>query len=327
MKQAKALLLLILLTAFGLATRAEAPAGSPVALHGALSVRGTHIVDSHGRVVQLAGVSFGWHNYWQRFYNSGSISRLASDWKAEVVRAAIGLDLDSLCFDRRPERGYRAVDSLVRAAEREGLYVLIDFHSHKNNLPLAQQFFDRVAKQYGHLPNVIFEIWNEPTEVAWQEIKDYAEQLIPTIRRHAPKSIIVVPTPRWDQDVDIAARSPLDARKYGPIAYALHFYAATHKDYFREKAEKAIQAGLPLMITECAAMEHTGDGVIDPASWQAWMDFANRHQLSYLGYSLSDKVETCSMLTPGAPSDGSLWTEKHIKPWALMLRHNLQTRK
>lgn len=28
----------------------------------------------------------------------------------------------------------------------------------------------------------MYEIWNEPTEVEWKEIKDYAEEVIPVIR-------------------------------------------------------------------------------------------------------------------------------------------------
>lgn len=66
-------------------------------------------------------------------------------------------------------------------------------------------------------------------------------------------------------DVDIAAESPLTEPN---VAYALHFYAGTHKDWHREKAEKAIAAGLPLFISECGSMEATGDGPIDYESWE-----------------------------------------------------------
>ncbi len=144
---------------------------SPVEKHGQLKVDGAKIVDCHGEPVQLRGVSFGWHNMWPRFYNRSSVAEIANDWGADIVRASIGLDLDDETFDKKPEKGYALVDSIVQGAVENGVYVLIDFHSHANNMPLAKEFFANVSKKYGHLPNVLYEIWNEPLEVEWSETK------------------------------------------------------------------------------------------------------------------------------------------------------------
>ncbi len=297
-------------------------AESIVERHGWLRVEGARLVDAHGAPVQLQGASFGWHNYWHRFFNRSSVSVLANDWQAEIVRCSIGLDLDSLCYDRRPDLAYACVDSVVRGAVEQGIYVLVDFHSHDNNLKLAKEFFSTVTKKYGKLPNVLYEIWNEPKEVPWSETKAYAEELIPLIRKNAPRSLIVVPTPRWDQEVDKAADDPIT--QYGNLVYALHFYAATHKDYLREKARYAISKGLPLFISECAAMEHTGDGVIDMPQWDEWMKLADENGITWIAWSVSDKVETCSMLTPGSPSRGADWKEENLKPWGLIVRKYLR---
>lgn len=309
------LLLLSLLTA---ATLLKGQAQTPVAQHGWLSVSGTQLTDQNGKAVALHGPSFGWHNYWHRFFNRSTMHTLTSDWKAQIVRCSIGLDLDSLCYDRQPALAYACVDSVVSAAREQGVYVIIDFHSHKNNLALAKEFFSVVTKKYGQLPNVLFEIWNEPTEVEWSEIKSYALELLPIIRRHAPRSIVLVATPRWDQDVDRAADDPITG--YDNLMYTLHFYAATHKDFFRDKARYAHQKGLPLFISECAAMEHTGDGVIDMPQMYQWLDLASEFNLSWVLWSVSDKVETCSMLRPGTPSRGADWKESDIQPWGLIAR-------
>lgn len=169
-----------------------------------------------------------------------------------------------------------------------------------------------MTKKYGHLPNVLYEIWNEPTEVPWQETKEYSEALIPLIRANAPESVIIVPTPRWDQEVDKAADDPIT--KFDNLMYSLHYYAATHKDHFRDKAKYALSKGLPIFMSECAAMEHTGDGVIDPASWDEWMQLADENGISWICWSLSDKVETCSMLRPAHPptvATGETRTSSH----------------
>ena len=168
-----------------------------------------------------------------------------------------------------------------------------------------------------------YEIWNEPLEVEWAETKAYSEELIPVIRENAPDAIVIVPTPRWDQDVDKAADDPIT--KFDNIVYSLHYYAATHQDYNRDKALYAINKGLPLFFSETGGMVHTGDGVLDMDSWDKWLAIAKENSISWVAWSVSDKVETCSMLQPGTPADGSQWTEEYIKPWGVLVRHYLQT--
>ena len=174
-----------------------------------MSVQGRYMVDSNGERVQLRGVSFGWHNWWHRYFNEAAVTKMAKEWRATVVRCSIGLNLDDNCYDKNPQLAYATVDSMVNAAVKNGIYVIVDFHSHENNLPLAKEFFGVVSKKYGNIPNIIYEIWNEPLEVEWAETKAYSEKLIPVIRENAPDAIVIVPTPRWDQDVDKAADDPI----------------------------------------------------------------------------------------------------------------------
>ncbi len=292
---------------------------TPVGKHGRLKVKGSKVVDEHGDTVQLRGVSFGWHNMWPRFYNRSSVTEIAKGWGADIVRASIGLDLDENTFDKKPEMGYALVDSIVQGAVDNGVYVLVDFHSHANNLPLAKEFFSTVSKKYGQLPNVLFEVWNEPLEVSWDETKSYTEELLPVIRENAPEAIVVVPTPRWGQNVNEAADDPILSDSN--LVYSLHYYAATHTDYLRGQARYAIGKGLPLFMSECASMVHTGDGVIDTASWEEWMDLADENDISWICRSVSDKDETCSMLRPSASSRGEEWTDDDLKPWAVLVKY------
>lgn len=305
-----------------LAVSLGASAGTPVEDHGQLCVRGTQLTDSKGEPVQLRGVSMGWHNMWPRFYNQGTVDRLTRDWGADLVRCSVGVaHLDS-GFDCDSVAAYAVVDSIVQGAVRNGAYVLVDFHSHPNKLADAKRFFTHVAGKYGHLPNVMYEIWNEPTEVPWSECKAYAEALIPVIRALDPDGIIVVPTPRWDQEVDKAADDPI--RGTDNLLYSLHYYAATHTGWLRDKAQYALDKGLPLIMSECASMLHTGDGVVDTKEWDEWMRFADEKGISWAAWSISDKDETCSMLRPSAASDGRDWKDSDLKPWAVLVKHYLK---
>lgn len=305
-----------------LALGLSASAQSPVERHGQLRVEGTQLVDSKGAPVQLRGVSMGWHNMWPRFYNQGTVDRLTGDWGADLVRCSVGVaHLDS-GFDCDSVAAYAVVDSIVQGAVRNGAYVLVDFHSHPNKLADAKRFFTHVAGKYGHLPNIMYEIWNEPTEVPWSECKAYAEELIPVIRALDPDGIVVVPTPRWDQEVDKAADDPITGAP--GLLYSLHYYAATHTGWLRDKAQYALDKGLPLIMSECASMLHTGDGVVDTKEWDEWMRFADEKGISWAAWSISDKDETCSMLRPSAASDGREWCDRDLKPWAVLVKHYLR---
>ena len=188
---------------------------------------------------------------------------------------------------------------------------------------IIKKFFTVITEKYGDTPNILYEIWNEPLDIPWQEIKNYAEEVIPVIRKNAPNAVVIVGTPKWDQDVDIAAEDPVDAPN---LLYSLHYYAGTHKDWNREKAQKALDAGLPLIISECGSMDHTGDGPIDYESWQQWMDFADRNNISVLMWDIADKNETCSMISASASDNGLEWKEEDLKEWAKLARKTVGER-
>ena len=66
-----------------------------VKLHEQLRVKGTRLVDAKDKDVALHGMSFGWHNWWPRFYNADAVHELATKWNCTVIRAAMGIEPDS----------------------------------------------------------------------------------------------------------------------------------------------------------------------------------------------------------------------------------------
>jgi endoglucanase len=292
----------------------------PVKRHGHLQVKGTQLCDEKGKPVVLRGMSFGWHNFWPRFFNEGAVAWLHKDWNASVVRAAMGVE---------PKRGYvqdsafsvDKVKAVIDGAINEGIYVIIDFHSHNIRLKEAKVFFELMSKQYGKYPNVIYEIFNEPVKQSWDEVKEYSQEVIKTIRQNDPDNIILVGSPHWDQDVHIAADSPLEG--FTNIMYTLHFYAATHKQELRDRAEYALKKGLPIFISESAGMEASGNGPINDEEWMKWIDWAEKNKISWVTWSVSDKNETCSVLLPTANSDGN-WKEKDLKESGIKTRELLR---
>jgi endoglucanase len=281
----------------------------PVKSHGKLKVDGVRLVDEHNKPVVLRGVSFGWHTFQPRFYTAGSVKWLAEDWGATVIRAAMGVE---------PRNGYienaqgstEKVKAVVDAAIKQGVYVIIDWHSHNIKLKEAKEFFAEMAKTYGKTPNVIYEIFNEPDQESWADVKVYSTEIIATIRAIDPDNIILIGNTHWDQDVNVAADDPI--KGVSNVMYTLHFYAATHKQQLRDRGDYALKKGLPLFISESAGMEATGDGPLNDEEWKKWINWAEERKISWVTWSVSDKDETCSVLLPTASATGN-WKETDLK--------------
>ncbi|HEX2395080.1 MAG TPA: glycoside hydrolase family 5 protein [Bacteroidales bacterium] len=300
----------------------EDPKDSPVAVNGQLAVSGTQLVNEEGNPVILRGASFGWHNLWPRFYNDKAVDWIVDDWKCNVVRASMGVAIEDNYLEN-PEYALQCVNNVVKGAINKGIYVLIDFHSHKKHTEEAVKFFEIMAQQYRDYPNVIYEIWNEPDYYSWKEVKEYSEQVIDAIRTIDDDNIILVGSPHWDQDIDTVAADPITGRTN--IMYTMHFYAGTHKKWLRDKTDAAIEKGVPIFVSECAGMEASGDGPIDEAEWNQYIDWMESRKISWIAWSISDKNETCSMLIPRASSYGE-WTDDVLKKWGKITRQTIRER-
>ncbi len=281
----------------------------PVVIHGQLHVEGVQLKDKNNDAVVLRGMSFGWHNWWPRFYNADVVKWLREDWDCSVVRAAMGVEPEGAYLDK-PEWSVEKIKAVINGALREGIYVIIDWHCHNIRLEEAKKFFTEMAKAYGKYPNVIYEIFNEPEHQTWQEVKACSLELIKTIRVVDANNVILVGCPHWDQDIDFVADDPITG--FSNIMYTMHFYAATHRQPLRDKCDYALGKKIPIFISESAGMEATGDGPVDDAEWNRWITWAEANKISWLTWSVADKDETCSVVFSSANSNGH-WEEKDLK--------------
>jgi endoglucanase len=310
---------LVALVALAGCASSTPPATGPAApgvvtTHGRLRTAGNRIVGEDGQPVSLAGVSFGW-SQWEaaRFYNAGTVNWLKEDWRAAIVRAPLGIHEEDGYF-QHPARNLARVTRVVDAAIAANIYVIIDWHDHNAHLHEAQAvaFFTDMARRYGHQPHVIYEIYNEPlAKASWpRDVKPYAEKVIAAIRAIDPDNLIVVGTPNFSQQVDVAAADPI---KDPNVAYVLHFYAGTHKQGLRARAAKALSLGAPLFVTEWGTCNADGGGPVNEASVREWMAFLRENQLSHCNWAVYDKKETAAIVGRSAASKGR-WAEKDLSP-------------
>lgn len=231
------------------------PGAGPVSFYGEMQVNGNRIYGERtGTPVQVKGMSLFWSIwYGEKFWNSGAVNKLVDDWDIELIRAPMsvennqGWDYGYLHANGR-EKQLAFVDEVVQTAIARDIYVLIDYHSHyaDKNPEAAVEFFSTVAQKYGQYDNVIFEIYNEPAEASWEEVKPYAEQVIDAIRQYSD-NLIVVGTEFWSQYVDIASLSPVNDDN---TAYVFHFYAGGDIDKFQQRIHDAINNGIALFASE-----------------------------------------------------------------------------
>lgn len=285
------------------------PAATPMpsiegaAYFGALHVEGTHLADEEGTLVQLRGISTHGLGWFPEYVNETAIRQLKEEWGCNVVRLAMyTAEYNGYCTsgDSQKKNLQNIIDTGVRAASAQDMYVIIDWHilsdSNPNtNKEEAKKFFAQMAEKYADNPHVLYEICNEPNGGAsWSEIKRYALEIIPIIREYAPEAVIIVGTPTWSQDVDVAAKDPIT--DYDNIMYALHFYADTHRDNLRNKCKQAVEAGLPIFVTEYGICDASGNGAINENEANKWIALLDSLGISHVIWNLSNKAESSALI-------------------------------
>lgn len=283
---------------------------------GALHVEGTQLTDSNGKAIQLKGISTHGLAWFPEYVNEDCFRQFRQEWNVNVIRLAMyTAEYGGYCSGGDKDSLKELVKSGVEYATALDMYVIIDWHILSDNNPNtyineAKEFFEDMAKTYAGNNNVLYEICNEPNGgTSWNVIKSYAEQVIPVIRSYDKDAVIIVGTPTWSQEVDKAADNPIT--DYDNIMYALHFYAATHTDSLRNTMTAAIDAGLPVFVSEYGICDASGNGAIDENQANQWINTMDAYGVSYVAWNLSNKSETSAIISSGC-SKVSGFTENDL---------------
>lgn len=292
-----------------------APEGTPVDRYGKLQVSGTGLADEQGTPVRLNGPSSMWLNWDDANYatNIDGLRFMRDEWGLEIFRIAMGITPMGAYLED-PETNKTKVRTIVENAIELGVYVIIDWHDHdaEDHQTEAQAFFSEMAEAYGEHPNVLYEVYNEPLDVSWSGVlKPYHEALVGTIRERDADNVIILGTPNWSQDVDVAAQDPVTGTN---LIYTLHFYACDHTSWLRDKGNTAVGAGLPLFVTEWGATNADGglDGTVCEAEAQAWIDWMNQNGVSWTAWKLDGCTDSSCYFVDRDVSPSGGWGEADL---------------
>ncbi|ELR66441.1 endoglucanase A [Photobacterium marinum] len=304
------------------------------------------------------------------FANARSVSYMAETWGSQIVRAPVytslntpdyggyfhedecslgeGADGCSVYSSHYINSGFLKgkVAELVAGAVASGQYVIIDWHV-LNDSPwiwnqndgsggenfywtAAKEFFAEMSRIYGHLPNVIFELGNEPnrengieTVDQWHDIYvPWANEMINTIRENSPsnkQNLIIVGTPEWCQKVEVAVNADIIDEN---VIYSAHYYAGSHgldtqigQDILNG-IDTALNANKAVMVSEWGSVDESGDGKVYRDESLAWQVELDNRGISSVNWQLSNVDEASSVLKPeneipDMPTNGG-WNETHL---------------
>ncbi len=276
--------------------------------YGALSVSDGKLVDSNGKEVQLTGISTHGINWFPEFAAPETIASLRNNFGINVIRLAMYTsDYNGYCVGGSDNQKdlMDKICSAVDAATENDMYVIIDWHTLNDENPNTYkaesiQFFGEMVRKYKGNDNVIYEICNEPNgDTTWSDIKSYAKEVIPVIRNVDSDAVILVGTPEWSSDLESVQDDPLNFKN---IMYTYHFYAASHKDDARAELESALEAGLPVFISEYGLVSADGNGSVDTKEAKKWYDLIDEYKLSSCIWNLSNKDEGSALISADCQS-------------------------
>ena len=263
----------------------SANVGGFVSNNGKLHVSGTKLMNERNEEIRLVGASATDFSFPEIERSEKSFNSLKL-WGANTTRFFVNANESwVLSYNREPEEVLEKLDQVIANVKANDMYLVISWSGVKANgldyADLAQDFFTKVAAKYPNDPNLIYEIWNEPeSSNTWEQITQYANQLIPAIRNVSPNSIIVVGTPSWDSNLSVVIGHELS---YNNIMYVHHMYMSSFAKSRLTDVENALKAGIPVFVSEWGTetTEKNGKSLIRPLA-EAYVNFLDKYNLSHI---------------------------------------------
>ncbi len=266
--------------------------------YGRLQVNNAKVTAEDGRQITLGGMSLFWSNWAPEWYNAQTVDYLVDTMKVSVIRAAYGVPLqsDDPTDPLGPSYTEAQIEAVVDAAINRGIYVIIDYHG-EGDMSIyeneAKIFFASMAQKYGNTPNVMYELWNEPTDQPTSTIQTYHQNVANEIRKYDSDNLIICGSGTWSQYPQSYTITDPNA------AYTFHGYfddpswGGAHMQQFYNNVQAAMDQGSAVFVTEFGANYGDTDGTDEI------INAAQQMGISMCAWSVHDKIEPWSIFTNG----------------------------
>lgn len=268
---------------------------------GRLCVTEGRLCSEDGEPVMLRGLSNNGVSGSERFVTQETFDDLSTVFGCNVFRMALytyGMGVVGYCTGGNQEALRQTIYDAADYAAEADMYLIVDWHVLSEGDPAryaedAVSFFDEVSSTLSGRENIIYEICNEPNGVTWQEVKDYAEKVIPVIRENDPEALILVGNPDWSKDLAAVAEDPLE---YDNIMYTFHFYSQSHQQEYRDVVKTFSESGLPIFVSEFGITSSSGGFPRNIEEADLWIELLEQQGISYVMWNFSKSGEACALL-------------------------------
>ena len=314
----------------------EKTAGAGVSAHGALHVNGPVLTDEQGSPMVLRGTSSHGITWYPRYLNGSAMKTLA-EYGANVQRIAVYTEPEN-AYIEAPVQSLNYLYMGIESALAADMYVIVDWHILKDSDPNeyaeeAKEFFAEISSHYSGNPAILYEICNEPNgDTDWDDIVEYAEQIIPVIRANAPEAVILVGTPNYCTDFTGPSKQPL---KYDNIMYTMHRYIDVTEEKPCENAllESVVAQGIPVFVSEWGTSaeeeavlksgEYDNEAVTYQENAKPFIDYMKEHRISWTAWALGNKEEAHSMIR-SSWDKYSGWTSNDLTDFGRLIFSNFK---
>jgi aryl-phospho-beta-D-glucosidase BglC (GH1 family) len=228
-----------------------------------LYARGNRLVDPAGSMILLEGL----------MPPDPAKLRQDGEFDQEYIAEMAGTGANVIRIPVHPENWvndpdylWRYLDPIVTWAGESNAYVIIDWHYIGNvatgagpQMPdidtnpkdLTLEFWQSTAYYFRNVPNVIFEIFNEPQSITAEEWRSNATEIIQEIRAQGADQLVIVGGIDYGKDLSWVLEHPIDDEN---VAYASHVYPA-HPSSSWQHWFGRVAVKYPVLITEWGFMD------------------------------------------------------------------------
>jgi endoglucanase len=288
---------------------------TPVETYGTLKAKNGTLVGKGGKTAILRGMSMYWSSepVGYNYYTDGVVKWLQSDFQASVIRVPLAVEAPA----NSPNSGYLTgvvkdsvtnltrVKTIINSCISQGLYVVVDWHAPTDNpyTDHAKAFFVTLAQAYKNVPNIMWEVWNEPT-VDNGTVKTHADAVIAALRAVGDTNLVIVGSSSWSAQPD---QVPSVADSKNNVAYSIHFYTGSPAhDAYKTNVTNAIKAGRTVFATEWGTSDATGKYNFNASTSTSWLDFLETNGVSHCNWNIGAPLLNTSIASMGVEASAAL---------------------
>lgn len=280
---------------------------NPVALHGKLRKLGNYLVDKNSANYQLRGIGTHALTQYSNLHTLDAFQCL-KDNGINCIRISVYLsDFSFKYSDGQRYYGYIShptetkaeIEKIVNLCVQLGMYCILDWHTMSSEVTdgvIAYQteavdFFEYYAEKYANVPNVLYELQNEPynaSEGAEGSLATYVKAEHDAILQYVDDPVMIVGSRGGAINRTVAC---IESVGIYDVFYSDHIYSDDLSVYTFNG-----YGNIPYIMTEWSNASEAGTATGDNPNVNGFMDRMYAKKISNCAWKFTDQTHVFSVL-------------------------------